>query len=329
MAVNLLVDVASAKTIGADEVLRLRRDVFKDGVVSRGEAESLFSLDASSSEKSPEWTDFFLEALTDYVLYQEQPEGYISQETANWLMAAVSHDGKVDTASELELLVRLLEKARSAPASLASYTLKQVANAVLHGSGPLARGGQLRQGRISKEEVDLMRRILHASGGEANVAVTRAEAEVLFMLNDGTADAANDPSWTDLFVKAIANSMLYASGYSAPSREEALKQSVFLDSPDGGLAGFFSRMISGGLSGVIDAYRRDDGLEEAFAERNAINAAKLASAEHLDAAEARWLADQIGKDGKLDGNERELLIFVKDLAADIHDDLKPLLAKVA
>jgi hypothetical protein len=329
MAVNLLADVASAKMIGADEVLRLRRDVFKDGVVSRGEAEALFSLDASSSTKAPEWTDFFLEALTDYVLYQEQPEGYISQDTADWLMAAVSHDGKVDTASELELLVRLLEKARSAPSSLAAYALKQVADAVLDGDGPLVRGGQLQRGRISKDEVDLMRRILHAGGGEANVGVTRGEAEVLFMLNDGTAGAANDPSWTDLFVKAIANSMLYASGYSAPSREEALRQTAFLDSPGAGLGSFFSRMVSGGLSGVIDAYRRDDGLEEAFAERNAVNAAKLASAEQLDAAEARWLADQIGKDGKLDPNERELLKVVKEMAADIHDDLKPLLARVA
>ena len=272
---------------------------------------------------------FFLEALTDYVLYQEQPEGYVSQETSEWLINAISHNGKVDTSTELELLVRLLEKARSAPSSLSSYALKQVADAVLNGSGPLADGRELEPGRVSKAEVGLMRRILFAAGGEANIGVTRAEAEILFMLNDRTATAANDPSWTDLFVKAIANSMLCASGYTAPSREEALKQSAFLDSPGGGLGGFFSRMISGGLSGFRDAYQRGDGLDAAFAERNALNAAKSASAEQIDAAEAKWLADQIGKDGELHDNERELLKFVKEMSPDIHEDLRPLLDKVA
>ena len=330
MAVNLLADMASTKKIKVEDVLRLRREVFQDGLVSRAEAESLFALDASHGAKPQEWTVFFLEALTDYVLYQEQPEGYVSQETSEWLINAISHNGEVDTSTELELLVRLLEKARSAPSSLSSYALKQVADAVLDGSGPLANGRELEPGRISKAEVDLMRRILFAAGGEANIGVTRAEAEILFVLNDRTATAANDPSWTDLFVKAIANSMLCASGYSAPSREEALKQSTFLDSPGAGLGGFFSRMISGGLSGFRDAYQRGgDGLDAAFAQRNALNTAKSASAEQVDAAEAKWLADQIGKDGRLHHNERELLKFVKEMSPDIHEDLKPLLDKVA
>ena len=58
-----------------------------------------------------------------------------------------------------------------------------------------------------------MRRILYAFGGEGGVAITRAEAEVLFDINDASQGANNDPEWTDLFVKAIANCIMAASGY--------------------------------------------------------------------------------------------------------------------
>jgi hypothetical protein len=80
-----------------------------------------------------------------------------------------------------------------------------VAHAVIDGKGPLMLGGALVPGLIAKAEVELLRRILHAHGGDGNIAITRAEAEVLFRINERTAQGHNDPSWNDLFVKAIAN----------------------------------------------------------------------------------------------------------------------------
>ena len=41
---------------------------------------------------------------------------------------------------------------------------------------------------IAKAEVDLLRRILYAYGGDGNIAITRAEAEVLFRINERTCD---------------------------------------------------------------------------------------------------------------------------------------------
>ena len=42
MAMNLLANMASTKKINAEDVLRLRREVFQDGLVSRAEAEITF-----------------------------------------------------------------------------------------------------------------------------------------------------------------------------------------------------------------------------------------------------------------------------------------------
>ena len=53
-------------------------------------------------------------------------------------MNAVSRDGGVDTVVELELLVTVLEQAKSSPASLSAFTLEQVMLAVVDNKGPLA-----------------------------------------------------------------------------------------------------------------------------------------------------------------------------------------------
>jgi hypothetical protein len=198
------------------------------------------------------------------------------------------------------------------------------------GDGPLANGRSLERGRVSRDEVDLMRRILYACGGDGNVAITRPEAEVLFDINDATASADNDPAWSELFVKAIANFMMAASGYSVPAREEALRREKWLDAPSGGVADFFGRMAAGGLRGFFKAYREPDhDIEAAWAERNARQSSATAAAETISAHEAEWLARRIGRDGVLHENEKALLRFVRDEAPAVHPSLRSLINKAA
>ncbi|TIX74634.1 MAG: hypothetical protein E5V27_33095, partial [Mesorhizobium sp.] len=108
---------------------------------------------------------FFVEAVTDFIVHQEKPAGYISQDNADWLVRAISRDGMVDSRTELELLVHVLEKAKSSPNGLCVYALAQVANAVLDGKGPLMHDGKLVPGLIAKAEVELLRRHGHRGCG--------------------------------------------------------------------------------------------------------------------------------------------------------------------
>lgn len=315
--------------IQSEDVIMLRREVFGDGVVTRQEAEALFALDASCDDKCPEWPTFFCEAITDFIVHQEKPAGYISEENAAWLVRAVSRDGMVDTATELELLIKALEAARSAPESLSAYALEQVAHAVIDGKGPLADGRQLQQGVIGRAETDLVRRILYAAAGEGQVGISRAEAEMLFRLNDSTVESANDPAWTELFVKALANSLMCASGYAPPPRDVALRQEAFFDNTQADVSGFFGRMFADGLRGVLNAYKEGSTLEGSWKDRNHQQAEATAVAGAIEAAEAKWLADRIGRDGKLHENEKALLDFIKRESPSIHPDLLPLFDRVA
>ena len=314
--------------ITADDVQLLRGEVFRDGIVTRAEAESLFALHASCLDQCAAWSGFFVEAVTDYIVDQEKPRGYISDENADWLIRAISRDGAVDTAAEMELLVAVLEKAKSSPERLSAYALEQVALAVIDGDGPLAGSRPAGPGVVDKEEVDLLRRVLYAFGGDGNIAITRAEAEIMFRINDSTDEAKNHPSWNELFVKAVANFVLSSSGYEPPSRTEALRRDAFFDNADANIGGFFARMVSGGVAGILEAYAKPADLEAVFEERNRASDVQMHRASTVSDEEARWIADRIGRDHVIRENERALLSFIRQAAPSIHPELKPLLDKV-
>lgn len=326
-----LVDrLVASGTITAEDVRRLRAEIYGNGVVSTSEADWLFRLDEATGSTTPEWTELFIGALTDFVVRQEKPEGYVSAENAAWLTSRISADGVVKTGTELELLVKVLEVAVTSPPALSAFALRQVAAAVIDGDGPLATAGALTPGVIGAAEVALVRRILFAFGSDGAIGVTREEAEVLFDLNDRTREADNDMAWSDLFVKAIANFLMATRGYAVLSREEALRREAWLDEPPRGVTALFgdvtSALLSNGLKGIWRAWRDE---ESAQARRNRETEAEIRVAETVSSDEVRWLADRIGRDGVIHENERALLRFLREESPDIHPSLRTLLDTAA
>jgi hypothetical protein len=322
--------IAARGAIRPDDVTRHRATVYGNAIVSAEEAEWALALDEAVDETCPEWIEFLVGAVTDYVVRQEKPEGYVSEANAAWLMQAVSRDGKVKTATELELLIKVMEAANACPPALSAFALEQVAAAVIDGDGPLADGRRLEPGIIGEADVSILRRILFAFGGHRAIGISREEAEVLFDLNDRTHEAENHPAWSDLFVKAVANFLMASRGYSVLSREEALRREAWLDAPTGGIAVLFgdmmSTMLSNGLKGIWSTWRQE---EDAWAARNRRAEAEIAEAEVVTSDEVKWLADRIGRDGVIHANERALLRFLSDESPDIHPSLRTLLDTAA
>ena len=88
-------------------------------------------------------------------------------------------------------------------------------------------------------------------------------------------------------------------------------------------------MISGGLAGIIEAYRSPNDIEAEWEARNRAAEALARRAETIDASEAKWLIEHIGADRPLYENERALLTLIKHASPEIHPALKLLLDKVA
>lgn len=321
--------------IDADDVIQYRREVFGDMVVSLAEAEGVFALNDEVADTCQQWDEFFVEVMTDYCVNQANPVGYVSEVNAEWLVSRISKDGEVKSDTELELLVRIIERAKSVPESLSAFALQQVAHAVVAGNGKLVRDESLTPGVIGQPEAKLIRRIMYGVGTEGRIAISRAEVEVLFDLNDKTIEEQNHPEWNDVFVKAVAAHLTMASGYQSLTREEVLRREAWLDDTTVDVAGMLSRTLSSFAdlmqgSGWAKASQSDfESSQEAWGERNKHAELEGRRANPVEQPEAAWLAQRIGSDGVLHENEKALLCYLKEESDYIDPTLDSLFEKVA
>lgn len=324
---HVVAAVRERGVITKHDVQKLRAAMFRDGAVSRAEADALLAIDRSVRSQAPAFSALYVEALADYMVDSVPPAGYITADNADWLIAALAPHGSLTSDNQMELLVKVLDRARWAPRHLVVFALDQIKQCVVAGAGVTRHGGIGVKGVVTEAEAELVRRLLFAFGGAGHIAVSREEAELLFAIDGATDAPKNHPAWSDVFVKAIANHLLAASGYAVPSREEALKREAWLDERLG-VAGFLERMVSGGFAAVVARYRAADDearqLEQIEAEKIA-----LLTDEAITAAEADWLAARIHQDGVVRTNERALLGFLRANAVAIHPSLEPLLAEAA
>jgi len=318
--------ICARGTLTPTEVAAIRAGYYKDGIVSEAEADALFAIEQNCKSMPATWGPLFVEALTDYLVHQVKPEGYITAENATWLTERIAVEGKIQTRNEFDLVVKALEESRFAPASLTALALAQVRDAVVGGMGPLRLGAKPAVGVVTAADVAVLRRILYASGGDGNIAISRAEAEVLMDIGDAADETLSDPSWVDLYAKAIANHLMAAQGFAPPSREEALKHEAWLEAePD--LGGFLSDMVHSGLSGVWGAYHTPDVEEMELARLEEQRRAILVS-EEISTPEAKWLAERINRDGRISEAEQVLLGFIKAHSPKIDPALDKLMATV-
>jgi hypothetical protein len=105
---------ARAEVMTPDKVRQLRRALYEDEVLGRAEAEALFALErAQKGRAGREWTRFFVEVLTDHLVWRALPESILDHERAIWLLAEADRDL---SPAVYALLAHVLAEAGSAPA---------------------------------------------------------------------------------------------------------------------------------------------------------------------------------------------------------------------
>ena len=308
MHFRLLAEQAMADgAIAADEILTLRQAGWSNSVIDADEAEALFVLNDHLADSSAEWSDFFVEALSEYVVNEVMPRGYIDDGQAEWLIERIDHAGRLGTMTELELLVRVLEKALGAPESLKAYARDQIGQAVLTGEGPTRGGGALEPGKVNATEARLLRRMIFAPGSERPAAVGRSEAEMLFRLKDACLEADNAPEWMQLFVQGVGNYLQGFGGSDPLSHERAAELESFMNESASNIGGFFSRMaksdIRAGFSDLFGGKAEAPGHDEA-----------VADAEAVTSEEQAWLQGRIDANGEVDAYDQALLDFLAEEA---------------
>jgi len=282
--------------IDADEVLQLRRAAWPDRAIDAAEADAILPINDLVSNKSPEWTDFLTEAVCEYMLRADEPRGYVSPAKTAWLIAALDRDGQLDSMTELELLVRVIEKALGTPDELKAYALRQIERAVVFGTGPTRDGGALHAGSITEAECKVLRRMIFASGGDGPARVSKAEAEMLFRIKDATLGAINAPEWERLFVQGVGNAVQGWQAAQGLTRERAAELETFMNDHTSRVGAFLGRMAR------FDRVRASSAPRDIFAEAQADAA--------VTQGEQDWLDGLVGADGEIDPLERALLAFL-------------------
>jgi len=114
--VNRSRSIISAMILGrkvtAMDVAWLRREIFADGEVSRDAADELFAVERSGIALASEWTDFFVEMITEHVVWQSRPTGVLNEGQAEWLIERADSCSSVNA---LAALVNVLGEAHRAP----------------------------------------------------------------------------------------------------------------------------------------------------------------------------------------------------------------------
>ncbi|MEM9500229.1 MAG: hypothetical protein AAF941_00155 [Pseudomonadota bacterium] len=298
--------------VSPEEVLALRRQGWGDGAIHQDEAEALFALNDSLTERSEEWCDFFVEAIGEYVLNGTKPRLQCSDSEAEWLIAKVDHDGVLESMVELETIVRIIERAENVPERLKQYVLEQVEREVLTGTGPTRCGGELSATHISSAECRILRRVIFASGGHGPAAVSRFDAELLFRLKDATLADENAEEWGDLFVDGVANFLrgfvLDNAQLTHARKAELVK---FVETESKGHGAFLANMVRSApnlrrnITWAREHLAGTDGPQNDYE-------ADAAAGHEVTSHEQSWLDGALDADGHIDELEQRLIKRLAD-----------------
>jgi hypothetical protein len=288
--------------ISAEHVIAIRREVWPDGAVSREEAESLFELHRLARDPAPEWSAFLIEAICEHVVHSQPPRGYVEDSSAAWLIDQIERDGAGDdggarSAFDIALVAKIVDTALNCPLSLKSWALRRIEAAVAL------------DGRVGTDEVELLRHIVFASGGDGALAVSKDEAEALWRIKQVCLHSDNDPSWKIFFVQALGNHLMAYSSYRPLERDEAARLEAFVNDSSSSVLGFFSRMRDSKFGKALELAREELGEREPNA---AEHQAAVASANAVDSGEKSWLDGHIQADGARDAYEEALIAFIEE-----------------
>ncbi len=296
---------ASDRAISPEEILELRRAGWADGRMSREEAQALFTAQDTLTAPCQEWTDFFVEAIRNYVLEGSEPRGYASEEEANWLIAQVEGDGRVCSMAEMELLVQIAEKSQNVPEILKNYILDTIEEEVMTGSGPTRCGGELADCHVTKAEAQIVRRVIFGQASDRPGGVSRSEAEMLFRVKDAVVTHDNAPEFKRLFIQGVGNYLMgFASASAQISGERALELAAFISDNKVNVGRFMGRMAKD----APNAFGKVFGRKGTKTGRDVLYAEAIS----VTSDEQDWLDAQIDANGEVDAYDQALLEFLAE-----------------
>jgi hypothetical protein len=260
--------------LSSADISELRAATWQDGHVGRVEADTLLLANDDLRGSSPEWSDFFVDALYEHVVNSREPRGSVDESSSRWLWSRISQDGTVPGIEELELLTRIVQHADPVADSVKRNALSVIEKAVTEGVGPTRAGKligrEIPVGSISDKEVQFLRRMVYRTDRNLPRSIGRIEAEALFRIKEATKEGKNAQDWPALFVQGVGTYLQRFGGSEPLTRDQEAELLEFLHSDGANLGGFLQRMFQAQAGGNVREYLKTavdiDPLERALLE---------------------------------------------------------------
>jgi len=296
------------------EVLDIRKRVMAPEKTLRLDVEALITLNEHIKQPSPAWKTLFVDAVSDYVLDHTISGYVISDVKAKWLLDSLLQDHRLDIETEFSLLIKLINKANVVSETLEVFMLATIKDAILNGEGQWAKDRHLEAGRIGADDVELLKRVFYAVGGEGGIDISRAEAEMIYDISDATADADNHESWPELFSKMIACYMMAGMSAFEPNKDWVERRETWVKSDKG--LDFSLRNILGGYKSMLS--EAASSVRSDVSGPVILDQALQTSLQRVTDEEAQWLIERVNRDGRLTPNEVAMLYYIKQECPDMH-----------
>lgn len=305
---EVLTRIENVQQVTDQDIRDLKQEIFDDGVVSWREADRLFSLYKADIEKVADWDDFFNDTITDFLLRKSDPPGTVDKTMGSWFIARASEVGHIETETEYNILTNIVAASAELADNFVEFALEQVKIGLITGSGYMGRRRDLPVKRLGADDIEMIEKILYASGHGGHVTVTQKEAEILFDINDAcTANEDVYADWQSLFVNAVTNNVMF---HEADIDEDGSRKAPAL-SPQT----------------VWDSFSGQDFEDQA--ERYLTGGTTFEIGSNVPEGEAIWLTRRIARDGVLSVHERVLLRHLSKMCPDIHPSLTPFIEAAA
>ncbi len=195
--------IAGKGRVSADDILLLRKYGLPEGARTIEDALTLLALNDACQEQCPEWSAYFVETLTDYLIHGATPAGTIDEAGAAWLMRSISADGVVRSPLELELLLHVMETAAEVPECLSAFALDQLRFALPpHGVGAYYASRPASPG-LSTYDLSYVWRILRGALDRGRLMLSPLEAVVLKAIDDAASASDHHPAWREMMTMMV------------------------------------------------------------------------------------------------------------------------------
>jgi len=150
------------------------------------------------------WTDFFLEALSDFFLTRKGDQVYLTDTAEERLFEAAGDENPITDPGFRHLLLRLLLRATKVSNRFQRQVLDMVQHHLMHDEQRLLIDLPRQPGTIDIVDLQLIRKLVYGAGGQYDRPIDQSTVNFLIELDQPSFTVIDQEAWRRFFRKAMS-----------------------------------------------------------------------------------------------------------------------------